>query len=80
MKIYPKPHSICLRGIYYSSFHFLFHYPYITEGSFQASKTMTVTRMAAPKGPHPCFEALGIWEGGGRVGTRSADAYTRVMK
>ena len=53
------------------------------EGSFQASKTMTVTRMATPRGPIPVtvdtFEASGGRVGGdtmgGGVGTRSADAY-----
>ena len=53
------------------------------EGSFQASKTMTVTRMATPRGPIPVtvdtFEASGGPGGGGiprgGVGTRSADAY-----
>ena len=52
------------------------------EGSFQASKTMTVTRMATSRGPIPVtldtFEALGGRRWGdtmGGVGTRSADAY-----
>ena len=53
------------------------------EGSFQASKTMTVSRMATARGPIPVtvdtFEASGGTGGGGDtmrgVGTRSADAY-----
>ena len=54
------------------------------EGSFQASKTMTVTRMATPRGPIPVtantFEASGVRGGGGYhgggLGTRSAGAYS----
>ena len=49
------------------------------EGSFQASKTMTVTRMATPRGPIPVtvdtLEASGGDTLGAGVGTRSADAY-----
>ena len=56
------------------------------ERSFQASKTMTVTRMTTPRGPIPLtvdtFEASAGtgWGGGcrgglGGVGTRSTDAY-----
>ena len=35
------------------------------EGSFQASKTMTVTRMATPRAPSLCRGAGGGYHGGG---------------
>ena len=65
------------------------------EGSFQASKTMTVTRMATPRGPIPVtvdtFEAsggrggggedtMGYHGGGGGGWERGAQTHIQVVK